>query len=109
MIIKNYSYARQNLKALMTKVNDDSDMVTVTSTDDKNVVIMSESDYNSMMETLYLQQSPNNAEHLAQSIADLERGKTITKDRCIMARLNITFSPQAFEDYKYFQQNDKKW
>ncbi|MDI1794294.1 Txe/YoeB family addiction module toxin, partial [Staphylococcus aureus] len=25
-----------------------------------------------------------------------------------MARLNITFSPQAFEDYKYFQQNDKK-
>ncbi len=38
----------------MTKVNDDSDMVTVTSTDDKNVVIMSESDYNSMMETLYL-------------------------------------------------------
>ncbi|HGI6269580.1 TPA: Txe/YoeB family addiction module toxin, partial [Staphylococcus aureus] len=23
-----------------------------------------------------------------------------------MARLNITFSPQAFEDYKYFQQND---
>ncbi|MDI1605454.1 type II toxin-antitoxin system Phd/YefM family antitoxin, partial [Staphylococcus aureus] len=55
-------------------------MVTVTSTDDKNVVIMSESDYNSMMETLYLQQNPNNAEHLAQSIADLERGKTITKD-----------------------------
>ncbi|MFG6175487.1 type II toxin-antitoxin system Phd/YefM family antitoxin, partial [Staphylococcus aureus] len=53
---------------------------TVTSTDDKNVVIMSESDYNSMMETLYLQQNPNNAEHLAQSIADLERGKTITKD-----------------------------
>ncbi|MBH4730431.1 type II toxin-antitoxin system Phd/YefM family antitoxin, partial [Staphylococcus aureus] len=56
------------------------DMVTVTSTDDKNVVIMSESDYNSMMETLYLQQNPNNAEHLAQSIADLERGKTVTKD-----------------------------
>ncbi len=25
-----------------------------------------------------------------------------------MARLNITFSPQAFEDYKYFQQNNKK-
>ncbi|PDD71390.1 Txe/YoeB family addiction module toxin, partial [Listeria monocytogenes] len=25
-----------------------------------------------------------------------------------MAKLNITFSPQAFEDYEYFQQNDKK-
>mgnify|MGYP002714096532 FL=1 len=25
-----------------------------------------------------------------------------------MAKLNITFSPQAFEDYKYFQKNDRK-
>lgn len=80
MLVKNYSNARQNLKALMTKVNDDSDVVTVTSTDNKNVVMMSESDYNSMMETLYLQQNPKNAEHIAQSIEDLERGNTITKE-----------------------------
>jgi len=80
MLIKNYSNARQNLKALMTQVNDDSDVVTVTSVDNKNVVMMSESDYNSMIETLYLQQNPNNAEHLAQSIEDLERGNTITKE-----------------------------
>ncbi|API80317.1 type II toxin-antitoxin system Phd/YefM family antitoxin [Staphylococcus argenteus] len=80
MIVKNYSYARQNLKSLMTKVNDDSDVVTVTSSDDKNVVIMSEADYNSIIETLYLQQNSNNAEHLAQSIADLERGKMLTKE-----------------------------
>ena len=80
MLVKNYSNARQNLKTLMTQVNDDSDVVTVTSTDNKNVVMMSEYDYNSMIETLYLQQNPNNAEHLAQSIADLERGNTITKE-----------------------------
>ncbi|OFS31561.1 MULTISPECIES: type II toxin-antitoxin system Phd/YefM family antitoxin [Staphylococcus] len=80
MLVKNYSNARQNLKALMTQVNDDSDVVTVTSVDNKNVVMMSESDYNSMIETLYLQQNPNNAEHLAQSIADLERGNIITKE-----------------------------
>ncbi|UTP75708.1 type II toxin-antitoxin system Phd/YefM family antitoxin (plasmid) [Staphylococcus epidermidis] len=80
MLVKNYSNARQNLKTLMTQVNDDSDVVTVTSTDNKNVVMMSESDYNSIIETLYLQQNPNNAEHLAQSIADLERGNTITKE-----------------------------
>ncbi len=46
MLVKNYSNARQNLKALMTRVNDDSDVVTVTPTDNKNVVIMYESDYN---------------------------------------------------------------
>ncbi|MFI8628608.1 type II toxin-antitoxin system Phd/YefM family antitoxin [Staphylococcus capitis] len=80
MLVKNYSNARQNLKALMTQVNDDSDVVTVTSVDNKNVVMMSESDYNSMIETLYLQQNPNNAEHLVQSIEDLERGNTITRE-----------------------------
>lgn len=80
MLVKNYSNARQNLKALMKQVNNDSDVVTVTSTDNKNVVMMAESDYNAMMETLYLQQNPNNAEHLAQSISDLERGNTMTKE-----------------------------
>ena len=80
MLVKNYSNARQNLKALMKQVNNDSDVVTVTSTDNKNVVMMAESDYNAMMETLYLQQNPNNSEHLAQSIADLERGNTMTKE-----------------------------
>ncbi|TBW67681.1 type II toxin-antitoxin system Phd/YefM family antitoxin, partial [Staphylococcus lugdunensis] len=49
MLVKNYSNARQNLKTLMTQVNDDSDVVTVTSTDNKNVVMMSESDYNSII------------------------------------------------------------
>ena len=79
MIIKNYSYARQNLKALMTKVNDDSDTVTIT-TNDRNAVLISEDDYNSIMETLYLQQSPVNAKRLAQSMEEAERVNTVEVD-----------------------------
>lgn len=80
MLVKNYSNARQNFKSLINQVNDDSDVVTITTTNDKNAVMMSENDYNSIMETLYLQQSPANAKHLEQSIADLERGNAVTKE-----------------------------
>ena len=80
MLVKNDSNVRQNLKTLIKQVNDNSDIVTITSTDNKNVVMMSESDYHSIIETLYLQQNPNNAKHLAQSITDLERGNTIKKE-----------------------------
>ena len=80
MLVKNDLNVRQNLKTLIKQVNDNSDIVTITSTDNKNVVMISESDYYSMIETMYLQQNPNNAKHLAQSITDLERGNTIKKE-----------------------------
>lgn len=80
MLVKNDSNVRQNLKTLIKQVNDNSDIVTIMSTDNKNVVMISESDYYSMIETMYLQQNPNNAKHLAQSITDLERGNTIKKE-----------------------------
>ena len=80
VLVKNDLNVRQNLKTLIKQVNDNSDIVTITSTDNKNVVMISESDYYSMIETMYLQQNPNNAKHLAQSITDLERGNTMRKE-----------------------------
>ena len=79
MTVKNYTYVRDNFRDMINKVNEDSDTVTIT-TKDHNAVLMSESDYDSIMETLYLQQSPANAKHLEQSIADLERGNAVTKE-----------------------------
>lgn len=43
-------------------------------------VLMSEDDYNSIIETLYLQQSPANAKHLAQSISEAERNNIVEVD-----------------------------
>ena len=39
-----------------------------------NVVVLSQKAYNSMEETLYLLSSPNNREHLLESIRQLDQG-----------------------------------
>ncbi|WP_258191594.1 type II toxin-antitoxin system Phd/YefM family antitoxin [Staphylococcus pasteuri] len=44
-------------------------------TDDENVVIMSESVYRSMLETIYLNQSPANTRHLESSLQSFENKK----------------------------------
>lgn len=79
MTVLTYSNARKDFRKLIDKVNDDSDTVTIT-TNGRNAVLMSEDDYNSIMETLYLQQSPTNAKHLVQSMAEAERGNTVEVD-----------------------------
>lgn len=79
MTVVSYSYARKNFRSLINKVNTDLDFVTIT-TNEHNAVLISENNYNAIMETLYLQQSPANAKHIAKSIADLERGNTTEID-----------------------------
>ncbi|EIM5219102.1 type II toxin-antitoxin system Phd/YefM family antitoxin [Staphylococcus pseudintermedius] len=74
-----YSNARKEFRRLIDKVNDDSDVITVT-TNDRNAVLMSEDDYNSIMETLYLMQSPANAQRLMKSIEQAENGNTVKVD-----------------------------
>ncbi|QRA18060.1 type II toxin-antitoxin system Phd/YefM family antitoxin [Staphylococcus shinii] len=79
MIVKSYSYVRKNFKDMINKVNNDSDTITIT-TKDRNAVIMSEDNYNEIMETLYLQQNPANSKHLSESIENLKRGNVKAKD-----------------------------
>ena len=79
MTVVFYSYAIKNFRSLINKVNTDLDFVIIT-TNEHNAVLISENNYNAIMETLYLQQSPANAKHIAKSIADLERGNTTEID-----------------------------
>lgn len=72
----NYTNARNDLRSIIKQVNQDSDVVTVTTKDNKNAVIMSESDYKSMEETIYLNQSLANARHLERSLQSFEDGNT---------------------------------
>ncbi|MDK7114699.1 type II toxin-antitoxin system Phd/YefM family antitoxin [Staphylococcus pettenkoferi] len=78
MITKTYSYVQEHLDDMIHKVNENCDVVIVT-TKDYNAVMMSEDSYNEIMETLYLQQNPANAKHLSKSIDHLERGNVKTK------------------------------
>ena len=45
--------------------------------DKGNIVLISEAEFNSMQETLYLLSSKKNREHLLESIQQLKDGKTI--------------------------------
>ena len=76
MTVMTYSNARKNFRAVIEKVNENSEAVMVTTKDEKNAVIISEDDYNAIMETLYLTSTPSNAKHLAQSIHQLTKGDT---------------------------------
>jgi antitoxin YefM len=70
-----FSDTRANLKAVMDKVVADRAPVAIgRSRGQEGVVMISRSEWDSIEETLYLLQSPRNAERLLASIAELEAG-----------------------------------
>lgn len=69
------SEARKSLFPLIEEVNNDRTTIHITSKRG-NAVLMSEDDYNSWQETIYLLRSPANAAWLAESIAQAEAGET---------------------------------
>ncbi|MEC8080443.1 MAG: type II toxin-antitoxin system Phd/YefM family antitoxin [Pseudomonadota bacterium] len=68
MRIVSEAEASKDLKALLDHVVGDADITVITRPDDKAAVVMGRDHYNSLMETLYLLESPANAEHLARSV-----------------------------------------
>ncbi|GAD83951.1 type II toxin-antitoxin system Phd/YefM family antitoxin [Nocardia asteroides] len=73
------SEARASLYPLIEQVNDDAVAIHITSRKG-NAVLISEDEYNSLRETLYLMRSPANAARLAQGIAQLESGDVMEID-----------------------------
>ncbi|MFI9405529.1 type II toxin-antitoxin system Phd/YefM family antitoxin [Nocardia sp. NPDC052316] len=69
------STVRQDLFGLVKKVNEDHDQVTVVTKTGENAVLMAESDWNSIMETLYVLQTHGGAQLLA-SARDAREGHT---------------------------------
>lgn len=74
MIAMSFSETRANFKAVCDRVVDDHTPVIVTRQRGEAVVLVSQSDWDSMQETLYLLRSPANAKRLLESIAELEAG-----------------------------------
>jgi antitoxin YefM len=70
-----YSELRNNLASCMEKVCDDRSPLVVTRQNARSVVIISEQDYEGLMETVHLLKSPANAARLLRSIKDADRGK----------------------------------
>lgn len=69
MYIASYSDARANLKAVIDRTINDANVTLIHRKKGGNAVLMSEEQYNSLMETFYLLSNPANAKHLLTSIA----------------------------------------
>ena len=71
---------RKNIAAMMDRVIDDELPLIVTRSGQRNVVVVSEKEWGSIQETLYLLANPRNALRLAQAVLDLNAGKAEPHD-----------------------------
>lgn len=76
MTIFTYQEARKNLKQVLDQVHENSESITIVRKNGRNAVIMSEQEYNQLMETMYVLQSPKNAERLLDSVRQLQQKST---------------------------------
>ncbi|PID64132.1 MAG: type II toxin-antitoxin system prevent-host-death family antitoxin [Gammaproteobacteria bacterium] len=74
-----YTTANADLAKTMANVCNTHTPVIISRQREDAVVMMSLEDYNAMQETNYLLKSPNNAQVLLESIAELEAGHGVEK------------------------------
>ena len=77
MIHASFSELRRRLAHYLDRAVDDRAPVLVTRQGHESVVLMAQSDYDSMMETLHLLSSPANARRLDTALAQAERGEGV--------------------------------
>ena len=75
MEVVNYTEFRKSLTKNLNKVNDDAEIVVVSRSKGKNVVVMSLEEYNGIQETLHITKSAANRKRLDRAIAEMEKGK----------------------------------
>jgi prevent-host-death family protein len=76
MRVVNYSEFRAHLAENLNAVNDNKEIVIVSRTQGKNVVVMDLDEYNSILETLHLTSTKANRKRLEESIAEMLQGKS---------------------------------
>lgn len=80
MKVVNYSEFRSNLTENLNAVNEDREIVIVSRTQGKNVVVMDLNEYNSIQETLHLTSTKANRKRLEDAIAEMKKGKSIKRN-----------------------------
>lgn len=72
-----YSHTRQNLKTIFDKACNDIEPIFVKRQKGKNVVILSEEEYQSLNETAYLFSNSANKKHIQESLKEIQNNETI--------------------------------
>ena len=79
MRVVNYTEFRNKLAESLNVVNDDGDIVVVSRSKGKTVVVMSLEEYNGIQETMYLGSNKKNRKRLEEAISEMNSGKIIKK------------------------------
>ncbi len=66
--------AKKNLGVLIKQVENDAEPTLIFVDENQKAVLMSEREFNSWQETIYLLSNPANAEHLRKSLAEADLG-----------------------------------
>jgi antitoxin YefM len=74
MRVVNYTEFRNNLAESLNAVNNDKEIVVVSRSKGKNVVVMSLEEYNAIQETLHLISSKANQKRLDAAIEEMNKG-----------------------------------
>lgn len=74
MIATSYSDVRKNFKEYCDKLVNDFETIVITRKRGENVVMISESEYNNLMENLYVRNDPKYYNELIESINQLKSG-----------------------------------
>ena len=74
MHLVSFTQARSEFKTVIDRVVADCDVTLIHRRDGENAVLLSESTYNSMLETLHLLQSPANARRLMTAVEQDRQG-----------------------------------
>ena len=77
MIHASYTDFRKNLAGYMDRANDDRDAVLITRQGKEPCVMIAQSEWEGMLETMHLTRDPANSARLAESIAQADRGEII--------------------------------
>ena len=75
-----YSESRARYAEVLDQVVNDREEIIITRQGHESAVIMALDEYESLMETVYLMQSPANARHLRESIARPRAGEGAVHD-----------------------------
>ncbi len=79
MHIVSSTEARNNFKSILDEVADDADVVVIKRRSGADAVLMSQSYYEGLLQTVHLLKSPANAAYLKESIEEYTRGITVDK------------------------------
>ena len=75
-----YSQARNNLRSIINQITDNCEEFIVTTKEKQSIVLISQDEYDSMKETIYLLSSKTNRDRLLNATDEIDNAEFIKKD-----------------------------